>query len=83
MLRIIEVLRLFVSDETGFVKQHNSLELSWVVGVLMGAATIAGMPQPADANTGWHSFGPPCYYYGSNYCATKCYESGHQYGGAL
>ena len=83
MGRIIEVLRSFVSDETGFVKQQNSLELSWVVGVLMWAAAITGMPQAADAGTGYHSFGPPpCYYFGSNYCGTKCYESGHQYGGA-
>ena len=59
MGRIIEVLRSFVSDETGFVKQENSLELSWVVGVLMGAAVMFGGPtaSEADDSWSWHSHG--------------------------
>ena len=51
MLRIIEVLRSFVSDETGFVKQENSLALSWTASVLIAAAVLLGPPAESGAGT--------------------------------
>ena len=53
MLRIIEVLRSFVSDETGFVKQENSLALPWTASILIAAAVMFGGPTASEANWSW------------------------------
>ena len=53
MLRIIEVLRLFVSDETGFVKQQNSLALPWTASIMIAAAVMFGGPTASEADDSW------------------------------
>ena len=62
MVRIIEVLRSFVSDETGFVKQQNSLALSWTAGIMIAAAVMLGGPTAsgADPAEAFHFHYSPC-----------------------
>ena len=76
MLRIIEVLRLFVSDETGFVKQQNSLALPWTASVMIAAAVMFGGPtaSEADDSWSWHAHGACS---GDVDCRRTCIENDH------
>ncbi len=82
MGRIIGVLRSFVSDETGFVKQQNSLALSWTASIMIAAAVMLGGPTASVANTppdGPHRHGGPCVTNaGCKY--TWCLVNGHNVG---
>ena len=76
MLLIIEVLRLFVSDETGFVKQENSLALPWTASVMIAAAVMLGGPTASEADTSWswHDHGACS---SDQQCAQECWRQGH------
>ena len=73
MLRIIEVLSRFVSDETGFVKQQNSLALPWTASIMIAAAVMFGGPTASEANSSWswHAHGA-CYSDGA--CSHRCFS---------
>lgn len=79
MLLIIEVLRLFVSDETGFVKQGNSLALPWTASIMIAAAVMFGGPtaSEADSSWSWHAHGACS---SDHDCEMKCNAGGHYSG---
>ena len=76
MLRIIEVLSRFVSDETGFVKQQNSLALPWTASIMIAAAVMFGGPtaSEADDSWSWHAHGACS---SDQACGCTCYSAGH------
>ena len=79
MLRIIEVLRSFVSDETGFVKQHNSLALPWTASIMIAAAVMFGGPTASEANWSWswHDHGACS---SDQACVDRCNYNSHHSG---
>ena len=79
MLRIIEVLRLFVSDETGFVKQENSLALPWTASIMIAAAVMFGGPTASEANYSWswHAHGACA---DDDACEKRCHYMSHHVG---
>ena len=49
MLGLLAVMRTFVSDETGFVRQKASLPLPWTVGMIIAAAVFLSGPTASEA----------------------------------
>lgn len=79
MLRIIEALSRFVSDETGFVKQQNSLALPWTASIMIAAAVMFGGPTASEANSSWswHAHGACS---DDVACGCNCSTAGHHNG---
>ena len=74
MFGIAEVVRSFIFDESGFVKQRDTIGLSWTVGVLLVAAVFWTNPTAVPAGSASSQHGTCS---SSTCCADTCSDAGH------